>query len=239
MLDSAPVKLSLLLCAFLPAAACIRASAPIAPPSVEAGSIATFAAADPRQVALEGRPSPAAAPLLPSGARYRLVVTNEEIALVVVTPDNRLSGRLRIRPLDRADDGYGATIVIDDFEGPVATIEAWSSAGGLFGEATVGGRRAAWKVRVDADGSLAGERWTARRGSRSAEIEQLRRARAIGADIGALAAELARSGALAPESERAITERAMLAELALELSVRAWEGRGRASLPRIPTVGSE
>jgi hypothetical protein len=229
MLDSAPVTLSLLLCALVPVSACF---AEIMPPAGEVGPIALFAVGDERQVALESRPSPAAAALLPSGARYRMVATREEIALVVMTEDNRISGRLRIRPLDRTD-GYGSTIVIDDFDGPEATIDAWSSAGGLRGEATIGERRAAWKVRVDADGSLAGERWSARHGSRSEEFELLQCARAIGADIGTMTAELARTGALSPASERALTERAMLAKLALELSVRAWEGRGRANLPRV------
>jgi hypothetical protein len=163
------------------------------------------------------------------------VATPQEIALVVVSPDDRISGRFRIRPLDRADAGYGSTIVIDDFGGPDVTVEAWSSAGDLCGEATVGDRHAAWQVRVDSDGSLAGESWSVRHGSRSLE---LRRARAIGADIAALAAELVDSGALAPTAERELTELVVLAELALELSVRAWDGRGRASLPRVTNVGN-
>ena len=235
MLDSARVLLSWFLrFALLPALGCIRPSVECAPFSgeIEPSAITASGEADERTVALESRPSPAAASLLPSGARYRLIATAEEIALLVVTPDNRISGRLRIRPLDRLD-GYGSTIVIDDFSGPEATIDTWSSAGGLFGQARVGERRAAWKVRVDTDGNLAGEHWSVRHGSHSAEIETLHVARAIGADIRWLASELARSGVLAPGREGELTERAMLAELALELTVRAWEGRGRASLPRV------
>jgi hypothetical protein len=221
MLDSA-----LLLGLLLSATACVhtevvRASAPPAAP---------------QRVALESWPSAAAAPLLPDGARYRLVATAQEIAVVVVSPDNRISGRLRIRPLDRADAGYGSTIVIDDFGGPDVTIDAWSSAGGLCGEATVGHRHAAWQVRVDPDGSLAGESWSVRHGSRSLELTELRRARAIGADIAALTTELVDGGALAPAAEHELTELVMLAELALELSVRAWDGRHRASLPRVTNV---
>ena len=83
-----------------------------------------------------------------------MVATPEEIALVVVTADNRIAGRLRIRPLDRADTVHGSTIVIDDLGGAEATIDTWSRAGGLYGEATVGEKRAEWAVRVDADGSL-------------------------------------------------------------------------------------
>lgn len=240
MFASARVPLSLLLCALPPTGACVPASTEVAPPSAEVGSIATFDGVDGRRVAAESRPSPTAAALLPEGARYRLVATEDEIAVVVTTADNRIAGRLRIRPLDRAGDdsgyGYGSAIVIDDFDGPAATIDAWSSAGGLHGEATIGDRRAAWTVRVDADGSLAGERWSVRHGCDSAESVALRRARAIGSDVGRLAVELARIGALPDASERALTQQALLAELALELSVRAWEGHGRANLPRVPDV---
>jgi hypothetical protein len=188
---------------------------------------------DGQRVTLESRPSATAAALLPRGARYRLVATAGEVALVVLSPDDRISGRLRIRPLDRADAGCGWTIVLDDFGGLDATIDAWSVAGGLRGEARVGDRRAAWQVRVDPDGSLAGESWSVRHGPRSLELTELRRARAISADIAALATERLRSGALAPTAERELTELVIFAELALELSVRAWDGRERASLPRV------
>lgn len=216
----------------------VRGCAPeLAPASATPAGVSGTRSADDQRVALEFWPSAAAAPLLPGGARYRLVATAHEIALVVVSPDDRISGRLRIRPLDRADAGFGSTILIDDFGGPDASIDAWSSVGGLCGEATVGQRHAAWQVRVDPDGSLAGESWSVRHGSRSLELTELRRARAIGADIAALAAELMGSGALDPTAERELTELVVLAELALELSVRAWDGRGRASLPRVTHVG--
>jgi hypothetical protein len=228
MLDSAP--LTLLVCSLLSVTACMHA------PTASASAAAHTRGADEQRVALESWPSAAAAALLPGGARYRVVATAEEIALVVVGPDDRIAGRLRIRPLDRANAGYGSTIVIDDFGGPDATIDAWSSADGLCGEATVGDRRAAWHVRVDPDGSVAGEHWSVRHGSHSAELTELRRARAISADIAALASELVDSGALALTTERELTELVTLAELALELSVRAWDGRGRASLPRVGNV---
>jgi hypothetical protein len=230
MLVSARTTLSLLICTLLSASACARSETAQRSAGPDEAIHSTM---DGQRVALESWPSAAAGALLPGGAHYRLVATAEEIALVVVGPDDRISGRLRIRPLDRADAGYGYAIVIDDFGGPDATIDAWSSASGLCGEATVGDRRAAWQVRVDPDGSLAGESWSVRHGSPSLELTELRRARAIGADIAALATELARSGALAPATEREVTELAVLAELALELSVRAWEGRGRSSLPRM------
>jgi hypothetical protein len=234
MLDSAHARLMLLVCSLLPVSACAQARH--APASAAPGEPVHTESADDQRVALESSPSAAAAALLPSGARYRLVATAEQIALVVVGPDGRISGRLRIRPLDRADAGYGSTIVIDDFGGPEATIDAWSSPGGLCGEATVGGRRAAWQVRVDPDGSLAGESWSVGHGSHSLELEELRRARAIGADIAVLATELMNSGAIAFTTERELTELVMLADLALELSVRAWDGRGRASLPRMTSA---
>jgi hypothetical protein len=233
MLDSTAATLSLLIVSLLSGAAC--ASAEISP-AIQRGP------AERRQVALESWPSTTAAALLPRGARYRLVATAEEIALLVVTPDDRISGRLRVRPLARADTGYGSRIITDDFGGPDATIDAWSSAGSLLGEATVGDRRAAWQVRVDPDGSLAGERWSfprARRSPHSAELEALRRARAIGADVAAIYVEMLRSGALPSGMQDDLGELVVLADLALDLSMRAWEGRGRASLPRVSSVGSE
>jgi hypothetical protein len=232
MLDSALA--ALLICSLLPATACAHSgSAPTSAPMA-----ATTSAEG--HVALESWPSPAAAALLPTGARYRMVATAREIALVVVGADDRIAGRLRIQAReqarDRANAGYGSTITLDDFGGPTATIDAWSSAGGLCGAATVGDRHAAWQVRVDADGSLAGEHWSVRHVSASRELTELRRARAIGADLAALATELIDSGALASTAERELTELVVLADLALELSVRAWDGRRRASLPRVTNV---
>jgi hypothetical protein len=235
MLDCAQVTLSLLVGSLLTGTGCVHASAETSPGS----AVIEPCSAEAHQVTLEFQPSATAAPLLPGGARYRLVATQDEIALLVVTPDNRISGRLRIRPLDREDIVYGSTIVMDDFGGLDATIDAWSSAGGLRGEATVGDRRAAWQVRVDPDGSLAGERWSVRHGSHSIELTELRRARAIGADVAALAAELVDSGALPSATEHELIELMVLADLALDLSVRAWEGRGRASLPHVSSVGAE
>lgn len=238
MLVSARTALSLSICTLLSASACARSET--APCSADPGEV-IHSNMDGQRVALESSPSAAARALLPDGARYRLVATAEQIALVVVGPDDRISGRLRIRPLDRADAGYGYVgygyaIMVDDFGGPDATIDAWSTGSGLCGEATVGDQRATWQVRIDADGSLAGESWSVRHGSRSVELTELRRARAIGADIAALATELVGSGALAPATERELTELVVLAELALELSVRAWDGHGRTSLPRMADV---
>jgi hypothetical protein len=224
MLDSAHAKLSLLIFVLLSGTA--RASTEMSTVS----AVAEPTPVEGGRVALESRPSAAAASLLPEGARYRLVTTPEEIAL-----------RVRIRPLgrDRVDASYGATIIIDDFGGPDATIDTWSSAGGLSGKLRVGNRRASWHVRVEPDGSLVGERWSVRHGPRSLELAELRRARAIGADIAALCSELVSSGALAPERANELTEMVVLAELALDLSVRAWDGRGRASLPRVSSEGVE
>jgi hypothetical protein len=235
MLDSAHAKLSLLIFVLLSGTA--RASTEMSTVS----AVAEPTPVEGGRVALESRPSAAAASLLPEGARYRLVTTPEEIALLVMGPDNRISGRVRIRPLgrDRVDASYGATIIIDDFGGPDATIDTWSSAGGLSGKLRVGNRRASWRVRVEPDGSLVGERWSVRHGPRSLELAELRRARAIGADIAALCRELVSSGALAPEMANELTELVVLAELALDLSVRAWDGRGRASLPRVSSEGVE
>ncbi|KIG12598.1 hypothetical protein DB30_01222 [Enhygromyxa salina] len=187
-----------------------------------------------QNLALESRPSSHAAALLPAHAHYRVVLDGPgELALVVVNPAGAVAGRLHIHPLTHSLGGPAASIVLDEFDGPPARIEVWTTVEGLRGEAVVGGRSARWQVRLDTAGALVGETWSARQGSRGPELSQLRRARAIGADLGQLGAQLQDGGALEPTTERELLELLSFTELALELSVRAWEGRGRSHLPTL------
>jgi hypothetical protein len=148
---------------------------------------------------------------------------------VIVGADGRFLGRLRIATDERALASVSMRVDYEDLGGQVTRVEAWSFAGSIDGQALVGRRSANFRVRLGADGSLAGERWSLAHRSAGAELLELRRARAIGADLGVLATELS-SGA---HDRCEIAERIALAELALELSVRAWAGEDRARLPAV------
>ncbi|WP_146157836.1 hypothetical protein [Enhygromyxa salina] len=187
-----------------------------------------------RHLALESQPSSRTAALLPAHAHYRVVLGGpSELALVVVDPGGQIAGRLHIRPLGGSLGGPAASIVLDDFDGPPAQIDAWSTVDGLRGEAIVGGRSATWRVHLDTAGALVGEAWSAKQGSRGPELAQLRRARAIGSDLNLLGAQLQDGASLEPATERELLELLSFTELALELSLRAWEGRGRSHLPKL------
>jgi hypothetical protein len=222
------------LCSLVLTAGCARGSAPSAEEPVQSAQIVARGIGNGRHLSLESEPSTAAAALLPSGARYRVVIASpEQIALVVVTPDQRILGRMRIRSVEGPLTSLGSSIIVDDFGGPSATIDAWSSPGALRGEAVVGTHKASWQVQLAADGTLAARSWSARQTTRSAELLELRRAHAIGSDLARLTAELSRRGLLEVDTRRDLGELISLAELSLDLSLRAWEGRGRAKLPKL------
>jgi hypothetical protein len=185
-----------------------------------------------RQVTLEARPSPAAAESLAIDVRYRVVLANDgTLALALVSPDRRVLGRLAVAAGIGPFASPGVLVEFEDTDGRSTRVEAWPSAGGLHGHAFVHGRSAHWQVRHEADGSLAGEAWSLphRDAMADDELRALQRARVMQTDLGTLAAELALD-----EYERCVLiERLALAELALELSIRAWNGRGRAHLPTI------
>lgn len=203
-------------------------------PGEPQGAVIAHGISHGRNLALESRPSSGAAALLPAHARYRVVLGRPgELALVVVGPSGDILGRLHIRPLAGSLGGPASSIVLDAFDGPPARIEAWSTVDGLRGEATVGGRSARWRVHLDTAGALVGEAWSAKQGSRGPELTQLRRARAIGADLEQLGAQLQHGASLDPSIERDLIELLTFTELALDLSVRAWEGRGRSHLPKL------
>lgn len=178
-------------------------------------------------VGIDAWPSPTAAALLPEGAGYRLAVASpEEIALLVMSRDGRIAGRVRILV-----DGQLCEVVVDDFAGSQVQVDVKTTGDRVEGRAIVGRQETTWRVRMDADGSLAGERWSARTGSGdAAEHVNLLRARALTHDINRIVVEredLLPEGAL---------ELAVLAELSVELSVRAWERRGRAHLPSLASL---
>lgn len=177
-------------------------------------------------VALAASPSAKVASLLPIAADYRVVLGSDgTLALALLSEDRRLLGRLAIAAGDGPRGSPGVRIEIEDVYGEALQIEAWSSAGALHGRAFVGRRSVAWQVRLDEDGSLAGERWSAPRRDAVDELLALQRARALGADLRELAPRLSDAPVLA--------DRIALAELALELSLRAWAGHGRARLPAV------
>lgn len=177
------------------------------------------------QWAIEAAPA-AAARLLPVGTDYRVVLASDGmLAAVLIGSDWRTLGRIAIADGMGPRDSPGVRVEIEDVDGRPLWIEAWSSAGALHGQAFVGGRSVAWRVRQEPDGSLAGERWSPPQRDAIEELLALQRARALGADLSELATELSNGCELA--------ERIALAELALELSIRAWAGHGRSHLPTI------
>ncbi len=203
----------------------------IAPGSI--GPVVAHGVGDGRYVALEAVPSPTAAELLPANAHYRAVLgVDGQLALVIVAPDQRILGRLHVADDERHRSTVGTRVDYEDLSGRTTRVEAWSFAGSIDGQALIGKRSARFRVRLEPDGSLAGERWSLAHGdAATAELDELRRARAIGADLGDLAAQLSSSGAFADHDRCALVERLALAELALELSVRAWDGEERSRLP--------
>jgi hypothetical protein len=204
-------------------------------PPTSVGPVVEHGVGDDRYAALEALPSAAAAELLPVDARYRVVLGVEgTLALVIVGPDQRILGRLHIATKARPWAIVGTRVDYEDVGGRATRVEAWSSAGSIDGQALVGDRSARFRVRLGADGSLAGERWSLAHADHSSpELLELRRARAIGADLGALATQLSSVGAFAKYDRCELGELVALAGLALDLSVRAWAGEGRARLPGV------
>jgi hypothetical protein len=183
-------------------------------------------------------PSPAAAALLPSDARYRIARGPDgTLALLIVGPDRRILGHMRIAAGAGPRESPGVRVEWEEKGGRTARVEAWSLASSLRGHAFVGERSAAWRVRHESDGSLAGEGWSIpRRGPAAAtEAAELERARLLGAELGEFVTWLASSGAIEERLACELAERIVLAKLALDLGKRAWTGHGRA---RLPTLGA-
>jgi hypothetical protein len=191
-----------------------------------------------RPVTLDALPSPAAAALLPGDARYRIALGPDgTLALLILGPDRRILGHMRIAAGAGPRESPGVRVEWEEKDGRTARVEAWSLASSLRGHAFVGERSAAWRVRHDSDGSLAGEGWSIpRRGpAAAAEAAELERARMLGAELGEFVTWLASSGAIEERLACELAERIVLARLALDLGKRAWTGHGRA---RLPTLGA-
>jgi hypothetical protein len=219
--------LSVLACSWLTACASAGMVEPEGGPEAF-GPVVAHGAGVGRYVALEARPSLAAAELLPSRAHYRVTVPAAgSLALVIVGADQRILGRLRIDATVASHHSAGVRLELDDLTGRATRVEAWSSAGSLHGQVSIGERSARWRVRLEADGRLEPERWpTKHRGPEAAaELLEIRRAQAISADLFVLTSQWA-----SPELADDLTELLTLAELALDLSHRAWSGTHRAKL---------
>jgi hypothetical protein len=198
------------------------------PPTQSAVLPAEDGAGDGAARAFEAAPAAAAA-FLPIGTDYRVVLASDGmLAAALLGPDRRILGRMAIAAAVGPRESPGVRVEIEDVDGQTMRIEAWSSAGSLYGQAFVGQRSVAWRARLEDDGSLAGESWSLAQRDAVEELVALRRARALGADLGVFATGLSEGCVLA--------ERIALAELALELSVRAWAGHGRSRLPKVGVI---
>jgi hypothetical protein len=186
-------------------------------------------ASDGRQLALAASPSTAATAMLPVGTSYRVVLGSDgTLALAIVAPDQRLLGRMAIAAGAGPHGSVGVRVEFEDVDGQTMHLEAWSSAGAVHGQAFVGARSIHFRARQDDDGSLAGERWSLAQRDAIDELVTLQRARALGAELGGLTTGLT--------NDCVLVERIALAELALELSIRAWAGHGRSRLPTIYAI---
>ena len=189
---------------------------------------------DGRHHTLEAWPSAHAAAMLPARARYRLVLSAQgELGLLVLTPDDRIYGHWRVRP--RASSTRSLPGVQVEFEAGTGAVgvEAWSSGHELEGR-SFGSEAASWRVRLGGGGQLAGTSWRVE-GSHHPATE-LRRARAVAADLQALTATWIHAGPLRERDPCELTDRLALAHTAIELSIRAVEGRGRSSLPKLASL---
>ncbi|MFV8753218.1 hypothetical protein ACNOYE_21940 [Nannocystaceae bacterium ST9] len=181
-------------------------------------------------LAMLARPSAEVAAFA-GGDRYRVVFEGPSaITLVLLDPDDRPHARLRLRALDHSHATSAWSLDFEDLDADVeGRIEMWTLADRLHGSATIDERSASWRARLGDDGHLAAERWKVDTTHDTRGTSSLRRARAIGSDLGSLAAEL--DASLDSERSCRIVEAIANIELALDLALRAYEGRGRSELP--------
>ncbi len=186
-----------------------------------------------RRVTVLARPSEPIAARVGHTSRYRVVFEgSSEIVLVLLDEAGQARARMRVSALDRDAAVSGWAV---EFEEPSTEVrgrvELWSVAGRLHGQAQIGERDVSWRVRLELDGTMAAERWSrsALSDDSTSEVEALRRARALGVDLVALTDQIAT--ALEPLDRCHAGETVDAADLALDLALRAFEGRGRAELP--------
>jgi hypothetical protein len=163
--------------------------------------------------------------------RYRVLFEGPSaITLVLLDEFDRPHARIRLRPIDHARASAGWSVDFEDFDvGVEGRIEQWTLAGRLHGNATIGHRSASWRARFEADGQLSAERWKIEHDEDPRATTAIRRARAIGHDLGSLTTEL--DATLTSEHSCQLVEALAQVDLALDLALRAYEGRGRTEMP--------
>lgn len=159
---------------------------------------------------------------LAGGDCYRVVLEGpHELTVVLLDEAEHVRARIHVEATEHAGALTGVALELDDVEANIAgRLELWSLADRVHGSAQLGGQRASWRARLEQDGRLAAERWQVDHHDERATAA-IRRARAIGSDLAGLVGEL----------EGADAETIASLELALELALRAYEGRGRSELP--------
>lgn len=175
-------------------------------------------------------PSEATTALLPSAANYYLALGQAgDLGVLISSSDGRIWGRVY---LDGGDAEGGVRLAFEHDGHPRLALEVRGAAGVLDGQATADDLAVSWRAAATASGQLQGQRWSTVRDSPQS-CAQLRHLHAIADDVSALGPSLADAAAWTETDRRALVERLALATLALELSTRACERRGRATLPAI------
>jgi hypothetical protein len=181
-------------------------------------------------LAVLARPSAEVAGLA-GGDRYRVLFEGPSaITLVLLDELDHPHARVRLRAIDHAHASAGWAVDFEDLDlGIEGRIEQWTLAGRLHGNATIGARSASWRARFEADGRLSAERWKIELDDDPQATTALRHARAIGRDLAELTTEL--DAELTTERSCQLVEAITQVELALDLALRAYEGRGRTEMP--------
>jgi len=165
--------------------------------------------------------------LLEGGYHYRIEYQGSSaITLALLDEFDDAHARVRIRAIDLPDASSAWVLDFDDLDvGVGGRIELWTRADRVHGNATIGERSASWRARLDEQGRLAAERWQVGPNRDPRVLAAIRRARAIGRDLASLTDTL--EGEKSCELGAAMTH----VELALDLALRAYEGRGRSEMP--------
>ncbi len=179
-------------------------------------------------LAMLARPSPEVSEL--AGDHYRVMFEGPSTVTLVLLDDlDHPHARVRLRALDHVRATSAWVVDFEDLDvGITGRIEMWTLANRLHGDAKIGERSASWRVRLDGD-RLAAERWRIDSEGDPRTTVALRNARAIGSDLTHLAEQV--DASLTDENRCQIAETIANVELALDLALRAYEGRGRSELP--------
>ena len=219
-----PTKtLSTLLCVLATCASAVACATPSAPgtrtPVNDAPTIASF----------DELASDAAG--LPPGAELHVALAGDgALGVLVSTRDRRIWAHLYLRPPDPHTSELEVVVDFERDSEDRISVEAEAISGGLMGSVQVEAGTASWRVAHDGDGSLHAERWSPGLARR---CPTLRLARDISVELEHLRPQLGAHAPLAEPDLRALLERVSLAQVALELGLRACESRARAELPRL------